>query len=157
MKKYKLGYTQGTFDLFHVGHLNLINNAKVYCDSLVVGVNDDELVLKYKNKRTNVKAEDRVRIVEAIKGVDRAIITHTLDKIKIHELIKFDVIFIGDDWKGNERWKQTEEELAKIGVDVVYLPYTKGISTTSLTGRIQSRIQGKIQGKIQGVDGESER
>jgi len=93
MKKYKIGYTQGTFDLFHVGHLNLLNNAKSQCEYLIVGVNSDELVMNYKNKKTNINENDRARIVEAIKGVDKVIITITLDKLKIHELIDFDAIF----------------------------------------------------------------
>lgn len=137
MKKYKLGYTQGTFDLFHVGHLNIINNAKAYCDYLVVGVNDDELVKEYKNKIPNVNVENRVKIVNAIKGVDEVIIANTLDKMKMHELVQFDAIFIGDDWKGNERWKKTEEDMKSIGVDVVYLPHTEGISTTLLSKKIK--------------------
>ena len=135
MKKYKVGYTQGTFDLFHVGHLNLINNAKAQCDYLIVGVNSDELVMNYKNKKTNVNAQDRARIVNAIKGVDQVIITETLDKNIMHSILNFDAIFIGDDWKGNERWTRTEKELSKVGVDVVYLPHTDGISTTILTER----------------------
>lgn len=133
MKKYKVGYTQGAFDLFHVGHLNLIRNAKKQCDFLIVGVNSDELVLHYKNKITNIKAHDRARIVNAIKGVDKVVITNTLDKMKIHDLLKFDAIFIGDDWKGNPRWEQTREDLATIGVDVVFLPHTDGISTTDIS------------------------
>ena len=137
MKKYKLGYTQGTFDLFHVGHLNLINNAKMHCDYLVVGVNDDDLVMEYKKKKTNVNVHDRVKIVNAIKGVDETVIATTLDKTKMHEIVNFDAIFIGDDWKGNERWKKTEEDMKKIGVDVVYLPYTKGISTSTLACKIK--------------------
>ena len=136
MKKYKIGYTQGTYDLFHIGHLNLINNAKAQCEYLIVGVNSDELVLEYKNKITNIKEQDRARIVNSIKGVDKVIITKTLDKMKIHDFIKFDAIFIGDDWKGNERWEQTKKDLAQIGVDVVFLPHTDGISTTKIVEKI---------------------
>lgn len=139
IKKYKIGYTQGTFDLFHVGHLNLLNNAKKQCDYLIVGVNSDELVMKYKNKKTNINEKDRARIVNAIKGVDKVIITKTLDKLSIREKIKFDAIFIGDDWKNNERWKKTEEELEQYGVDVVFLPHTDGISTTKITQELKDR------------------
>ncbi len=139
MKKFKVGYTQGTFDLFHIGHLNVINNAKALCDYLIVGVNSDELVMSYKNKKTNIPAQDRAKIVSAIKGVDKVIITTTLDKKIIHEMISFDAIFIGDDWKGNERWKKTEEELAKVGAEVVYLPHTDGISTTMISERIEKK------------------
>ncbi len=141
MEKYKIGYTQGTFDLFHVGHLNLINNAKKYCDYLIVGVNSDSLVMQYKNKKTNIKQEDRAAIVNAIKGVDKVVIANTLEKLEIYKHINFDAIFIGDDWKGNERWKKTEDELSKFGVDVVYLPHTDGISTTMLTQKIGMKAE----------------
>lgn len=137
MEKYKVGYTQGTFDLFHVGHLNLINNAKERCEYLIVGVNSDELVMEYKNKSTNINENDRARIVNAIKGVDKVIITKTLDKNEILNYIKFDAIFIGDDWKGNTRWEKTKNELAERGVDVVFLPHTDGISTTQIVDKIK--------------------
>lgn len=133
MKKYKIGYTQGTYDLFHIGHLNLLNNAKKQCDYLIVGVNSDALVKEYKNKNTNINQNDRAAIVNSIKSVDKVYITSTLDKEKILKSIKFDAIFIGDDWKGNSRWEETEIVLSKYGVDVVYLPHTDGISTTKLT------------------------
>ena len=136
MKKYKIGYTQGTFDLFHVGHLNLLRHAMEQCDYLIVGVNSDDLVMEYKNKNTVIKEDDRARIVGAIKGVDEVHITTTIDKLAIYEDIKFDAIFIGDDWKGNARWKQTEEDFAKKGIDVVYLPHTDGVSTTLITKKL---------------------
>lgn len=139
MKKYKIGYTQGTYDLFHVGHLNLLNNAKKQCETLIVGVNSDELVMEYKNKKTNINENDRAKIVGAIKGVDKVIITKTLDKLEVYKNIKFDAIFIGDDWKGNSRWEKTKEDLAKIDVDVVFLPHTDGISTTELTQKIKHK------------------
>ncbi|MCW6140242.1 adenylyltransferase/cytidyltransferase family protein [Lactiplantibacillus plantarum] len=117
IKKYKRGYTQGVFDMFHVGHLNLINNAKAQCDYLVVGVNVDDLVKKYKSKKP---------------VIDETIIAQTLDKKAQLDLVGFDAIFIGDDWKGSARWSETEVELKKYGVDVVYLPRTEGISSTNL-------------------------
>lgn len=137
MKKYKIGYTQGTFDLFHIGHLNLLNNAKKQCDFLIVGVNSDKLVKEYKNKTPNINENDRARIINAIKGVDKVIITTTLDKKIIYNDIKFNAIFIGDDWKGNERWERTKEDFSKIGIDVVFLPHTDGISTSILTQKIK--------------------
>lgn len=136
MKKYKVGYTQGTFDLFHIGHLNLINNAKEQCDYLIVGVNSDELVFKYKNKVTNIKETERAKIVNSIKGVDRVIITDTLDKTEILNHVNFDAIFIGDDWKGNQRWEDTKVALSKRGIDVVFLPHTDGISTTDIVKKM---------------------
>lgn len=139
MKKYKIGYTQGTFDLFHVGHLNLLENAKEQCDYLIVGVNSDELVKNYKNRNVSIPEKDRARIVEALKVVDKVYIARTLDKKVIYEQLHYNAIFIGDDWKGNPRWVKTEENLAEFGVPVVYLPHTKGISTTLLTEKIQNR------------------
>lgn len=132
MKKYKKGYTQGVYDMFHVGHLNLINNAKKYCDYLVVAVNSDALVEEYKHKTPIVNEEERRIIVENIKAVDESVIAQTLDKLVQLKKYNFDVIFIGSDWKGNERWKKTEEDLGAFGVDVVYLPHTQGISSTLL-------------------------
>ena len=136
MKKYKIGYTQGTYDLFHVGHLNLINHAKEYCDYLIVGVNTDRLVKEYKNKDVIIPEYERAQIVAAIKGVDRVVITDTLDKNEVAKAIKFDAIFIGDDWKNNERWIKTQEDMKKIGIDVVFLPHTDGISSTEIRDRI---------------------
>lgn len=135
-KKYKVGYTQGTFDLFHVGHLNLINNIRNMCDYLIIGVNSDRLVMEYKNKTPIINENDRATIVGSIKGVDEVLITDTLDKEKILEKVKYDAIFIGDDWKGNDRWNKTCEDLKKHNIDVVFLPYTDGISSTLIAKKI---------------------
>ena len=120
-KPYRIGYTQGVYDMFHVGHLNLLQNAKKQCDRLIVGVNSDRLVMEYKHKKPVISEENRLRIVENIKAVDEAVIVDTLD-----------AIFIGDDWKGNARWAQTEKDLAPYGAQVVYLPHTPDISSTGL-------------------------
>ena len=132
MKKYKIGYTQGVYDMFHIGHLNLINNAKKFCDYLVVGVNSDRLVQDYKNKKPIINQQDRSAIVANLKAVDRCVVVDTLDKEEILRDIGFDAIFIGDDWKGNPRWEKTKTDLAKQGVDVVFLPYTQDISSSML-------------------------
>lgn len=137
-KQYKIGYTDGVYDLFHVGHLNMINAAKENCEYLIVGVHGDDVVEGYKKRRPIICEEDRRRIVESIKGVDKAVVNRFRDKIELWKLHHFDVIFIGDDWKGTERWINFEKELAKIGVDVVYVPYTKGISTTELREKIKN-------------------
>ena len=129
---YKIGYTQGVFDMFHVGHLNLINNAKAQCERLIVGVNSDELVQQYKHKTTVINEKDRAEIIRNLRAVDDVIIVDTLDKVEIYKTHRFDAVFIGDDWRGNERWKQTEEDLAKLGVGVVYLPHTPSVSSTNL-------------------------
>ena len=136
-----IGYTQGAFDLFHVGHLNLIRAARARCDRLVVGVNSDELIQDYKNKTPIIRQEDRMAIVSALKFVDEVVLATTLDKVAMHEIIRFDRLFIGDDWKGNPRWEKTEKEMAEIGVELVWLNYTKGISTTLLRSMIESEAK----------------
>lgn len=136
MKKYKIGYTDGVYDLFHVGHLNMINTAKEHCEYLIVGVHGDEVVKEYKHHVPIINENDRRKIVASIKGVDEAVINQFRDKLKLWELYHFDVVFIGDDWKGTQRWNQFEKVLGKLGVDVVYVPYTKGISTTEIRQKI---------------------
>ncbi|MBQ8912691.1 MAG: adenylyltransferase/cytidyltransferase family protein [Lachnospiraceae bacterium] len=140
MKKYKVGYTQGVYDMFHIGHLNLINHAKEYCDYLIVGVNSDRLVAEYKHKKTVINETERAEIVKNIKAVDDVIIADTLDKEETLSKIHYDAIFIGDDWKGSDRWNATEEALAKHGVDVVYLQHTDGISSTILRVQEENKV-----------------
>ena len=132
MEKQKIGFTDGVYDMFHVGHLNMIREAKKRCDYLIVGVHSDEIVEGYKNRKTVINESDRREIVGAIKEVDKAVINYTRDKLKLWELYHFDTIFIGDDWKGTERWNNFEKVLAEIGVTVEYIPYTKGVSTTQI-------------------------
>ncbi len=136
MKKYHIGYTQGVFDMFHIGHLNLLKRAKEQCDYLIVGVNSDALVKTYKKIETVIRQQERAEIVSSIQYVDYCVIVNTLDKIKQWKKHKFDAIFSGDDWKGNERWEKTENELKKVGVDVIYLAYTAGISSTYLRDKM---------------------
>ncbi len=143
MKKYKVGYTQGVYDMFHVGHLNLINHAKEYCDFLIVGVNADRLVESYKHKTPIISEEERRIIVENIKAVDKCVISDTLDKVEMWNQLHFDAIFIGDDWKGNSRWEQTKRDLAKYNVDVVFLPHTDGISSTMLRTTLDNQPDAK--------------
>ena len=142
MNKYKTGYTQGVFDMFHIGHLNLINNAKQHCEKLIVGINSDRLVLDYKKKKTVIPEEERFEIVSNIKAVDEGIIVDTLDKEELYQKIGFDAVFIGDDWKGTERWVETEKRLGKLGVKVIYLPYTRNISSTILRLEKDQSIDG---------------
>ena len=136
MKKYYIGYTAGVFDMFHIGHLNLLKQAKEHCEILVVGVNSDALVQEYKKKSTIIKENERRDIVASVRCVDKAVVVPTLDKMDALKKYKFDVLFIGDDWKGNERWVQTEIEMNAEGVDVVYLSRTKGISSTELRDKL---------------------
>lgn len=124
-----LGYTSGVYDLFHIGHLNLLKNARGLCDKLIVGVSVDELV-KYKNKKAVIPFEERIEIVRNIKYVDSAIPQYEMDKFKVWEKIKFDILFVGDDWYQSDSWKVMEDNFKKVGVRVIYFPYTKGTSST---------------------------
>jgi glycerol-3-phosphate cytidylyltransferase len=131
MNKTTIGYTSGVFDLFHIGHLNLLKNAKGLCDKLIVGVTVDALV-KYKHKNSVIPFEERIEIVRNIKCVDAAIPQEDLDKFKMWEKLKFDVLFVGDDWYQSPRWKSLEQKFKKVGVRIIYFPYTKGTSSTLL-------------------------
>jgi glycerol-3-phosphate cytidylyltransferase len=141
MKKYKIGYTQGTFDMFHIGHLNLLHQASELCDSLIVGVNADQLVSEYKHKIPVVNENNRVAIISELRCVDKVVLCHTLSKTEAWQQLHFDAIFIGDDWKGNERWKQTEIDLKPLGAEVVYLHHTEGVSSTALREKESNRIK----------------
>lgn len=131
MAKYRIGYTTGVFDLFHIGHLNLLKRAKEQCNYLIVGVSSDELV-SYKNKRAVIPFKERIEIVQAIKYVDSAVPQLNMDKMKAWEKYKFDVMFVGDDWKNTEKWNKFEDDFKHVGVDIVYFPYTRNISSTLL-------------------------
>lgn len=129
MSKMTIGYTSGVYDLFHIGHLNLLKNAKGLCDKLIVGVSVDKLV-EYKNKRSVIPFEERIEIVRNIKCVDAAIPQEDLDKFKMWEKLHFDVLFVGDDWFQAPSWQEMEKKFKEVGVRVVYFPYTKGTSST---------------------------
>ena len=141
MKHYNIGYTQGVYDMFHIGHLNLLNHAKERCDFLIVGVNADDLVRSYKHKTPVISEKERQAIVSNIKAVDMCVIATTLDKVEAWKQFRFDAIFIGDDWRGNPRWEQTRLDLAEYGADVVFLPYTEGVSSTMLRPESDNRIK----------------
>lgn len=137
---YKVGYTVGVFDLFHVGHLNLLEKCKSMCDKLVVGICDDDYVKNIKHKEPIFNESERARIVGALKCVDQVHIVNTEitnDKMLALEKIHFDVLFSGNDWKGSERYKITEAQFAPLGVSIEYLPYTQGISTTDLVKKMK--------------------
>ena len=140
MKKYKIGYTQGTFDMFHIGHLNLLHQAKELCEELIVGVNRDQLVTHYKHKEPVVNENDRAAIVAELRCVDKVVLCDTLSKTDAWQKLHFDAVFIGNDWQGNERWKQTETELKPLGAEVVYLQHTEGISSTLLRDKDNKKI-----------------
>lgn len=136
MKKYRVGYTTGVFDMFHIGHLNILRRAKEQCDYLIVGVSTDELVKEYKNKTPIIPFEERAEIVQSIDCVDRVIAQENRDKYEAWRELKFDVMFVGDDWKGKPLFMKVEEEFKKVGVDVVYFPYTKDTSSTILREKL---------------------
>ncbi len=136
MKKYKVGYTTGVFDMFHIGHLNILKKAKEQCDYLIVGVSTDELVEEYKKKLPVIPFEQRIAIVEAIKYVDEVYSQKSLDKFDAYEKIKFDVLFHGDDWRNTTLYKDIQKKFEDVGVDVVFIEHTSGISSTDLRKRL---------------------
>lgn len=141
MKKYKVGFTTGVFDLFHVGHLNLLERCKEQCEYLIVAVCGDDYVTQIKKKQPVYSEEERIRIIGALKCVDEVSpisLAEIDDKMLALERFKFDVLFSGDDWKGSERYKKTEEQFAGLGVSIEYLPYTQGISTTQIKEELKS-------------------
>jgi lipopolysaccharide cholinephosphotransferase len=140
-KTYIVGYTQGTFDMFHIGHLNLLHTAKQFCDYLIVGVNSDHLVESYKNKSPVIGCAERCKIIESVRCVDECVVADTLDKTKVAGSIPFDVVFIGDDWIEDPRWIQTKAELKKLDIDVMFLPHTSGVSSTALRKDQERRIR----------------
>ena len=139
MKKYKIGYTSGVYDMFHIGHLNVIKNAKKHCQRLIVGVSTDEVVKQNKNKNPVIPFDERVAIVKAIKYVNQVVPQERYDiegKIETVKKYSIDVMFVGSDWQGTDKWDKIEEELNKIGCKVIYLPHTDGVSSTLLREKI---------------------
>lgn len=137
-KKYKIGYTTGVYDMFHIGHLNILRRAKEQCDILIVGVTSDELCYLRKKKYPIIKEEDRIAIVEAIRYVDRVVPQEDMDKIRLVKELGADAVFVGSDWKGSEAWNKYEKEFAAVGCTVVYLDHTDGISSTILRGKLNN-------------------
>ena len=131
-KKEIIGYTCGVYDLFHIGHLNLLKNAKAMCTKLIVGVTTDELVT-YKNKSSVIPFNERIEIVRSIKYVDMAIPQENMNKVLMCKKLNVDYLFVGDDWYDTEKWKDYEKELNELGTKIIYLPYTKTTSSTLLT------------------------
>lgn len=139
MKKYRIGFTTGVFDLFHVGHLNLLERCKEQCNYLIVAVCDDDYVHNIKHKEPVIELDDRMRIIGALKCVDEVVRITTEeveDKMLALKKYKFDVLFSGDDWKGTPRYNKTEEQFKSLGASIEYLPYTQGVSTTDIKKKI---------------------
>lgn len=137
-----IGYTTGVFDLFHIGHLNILRNAKVLCDKLIVGVSTDKLVFQYKKKYPVISFEERIEIVRSIGCVDCAIRREIRDKYEEWKRLKFDVVFVGDDWYQDVEWENWETELSKSDVRIVYLPYTADQSTSRIVKALKERRKG---------------
>lgn len=138
-KKYKIGYTTGVFDLFHIGHLNILKRAKEMCDFLVVGVTTDELCYKRKNKYPIICEAERVEIVSAIKYVDKVVLQKDMNKLCAVKSVNADAVFVGSDWKNTPTWNEYEKEFAEVGCKVVYLDHTDGISSTILRKRLNEK------------------
>ena len=137
MKKNKIvGYTTGVFDMFHVGHLNILRRAKDQCDYLIVGVTTDELCESYKHKAPIIPYEERKAIVESIRYVDEVVPQIDRDKFGAWERIHFNRMFVGDDWKGSTLFSEVEKRFREVGVEIVYFPYTKGTSSSILREKI---------------------
>ncbi len=140
MKKI-IGYTTGVYDMFHIGHLNILRRAKEQCDYLIVGVSTDELVLKEKNKTPVIPWNERAEIIKAIRYVDEVVVQPDKDKLAAWERYHFDKMFVGTDWQGTPQWQKIEEQFAPLGVEIVYLPHTDGVSSTELTNYIKKVLE----------------
>lgn len=127
-----IGYTAGVYDLFHIGHLNLLRNAKGMCDKLIVGVSTDELV-RYKGKSPVIPFTDRIEIVRNIKCVDAVVAQADMNKLEMCKKLKANIMFVGDDWYQSPRWEEYEKEFLEAGIKIVYFPYTKGVSSTQIS------------------------
>ena len=132
-----IGYAAGVFDLFHIGHLNLLKNAKSMCDKLIIGVTTDDLVL-YKGKKAIIPFQDRLEIVRSIKYVDAAIPQKDMDKKNMCMKLGASILFVGDDWYNTEKWRKYENELYECGIKVIYFPYTEGISSTKISSILEA-------------------
>lgn len=139
-RKYKVGYTTGVFDLFHIGHLNILRRSKEMCDFLIVGVTADKLV-SYKNKQAVIPHEERMEIVKEIRYVDQVVSQDSMNKMEAWEKYRFDAMFVGSDWQGTDKWNEYERDFNKIGVDIVYFPYTQGTSSTKLRKILDTLIK----------------
>jgi choline-phosphate cytidylyltransferase/glycerol-3-phosphate cytidylyltransferase len=132
-----IGYTSGVYDLFHIGHVNILRNAKSMCDRLIDGVTTDNLV-SYKNKKSVIPFEERIEIVRACRYVDLAVPQETMDKMDAYFRYKFNIMFVGDDWYKTEKWQTFDNEFSKLNVDIMYFPYTKTTSSTIINSTLDA-------------------
>ena len=131
-----IGYTTGVYDLFHVGHLNLLRNAKSLCDRLIVGVTVDELV-NYKGKSPIIPFQERSEILRSIKYVDAVVPQYDMNKVEACEKVNANILFVGDDWYNTKKWKDYEKQLTSKNIKVLYFPYTKGTSSTLINDTLK--------------------
>jgi glycerol-3-phosphate cytidylyltransferase len=136
-----IGYTTGVFDLFHIGHLNILRNARAMCDRLIVGITTDELMIEYKGKKPVIPFAERCEIVRSLKCVDVVIAQNTMDKLEAWEKIHFDIMFVGDDWYQTSKWKDIQKEFEEREVRIVYFPYTQGTSSTLINKTLNGAIK----------------
>lgn len=137
MEKKRIGYTTGVFDMFHIGHLNILRQAKAKCDYLIVGVSTDEVVQQYKHKTPIISFMERMAIVGAIRYVDEVVPQTSMDKMEAWKKLHFDVMFHGSDWKGSDMYNKIVDEFKAVGVEVEFLPHTEGVSSTMLADILQ--------------------
>lgn len=140
MKKRIVGYVPGAWDMFHIGHLNILRYARPHCDWLIVGVVTDDIVRRVKNKEPMVPLEDRMEIMSQIALVDQVVVDDSSDKVQMWQRLHFDIVFKGDDWRGTEKGDQLETGMARVGARVMYFPYTPAISSTAIRRRIAQSI-----------------
>lgn len=138
----RIGYTTGVFDMFHVGHLNILRRARVECEYLIVGVTTDELAFASKGRMPIVPFSERMQIVESIRFVDQVVPQVSMDKIEAWRTLRFDRMFVGGDWKGSERWNELDRQFGELGVEIVYFPYTEHTSSSKLRVALDERLGG---------------
>lgn len=131
-----IGYTTGVFDMFHIGHLNILRRAKEQCDFLIVGITTDDLCYLRKKKYPIIPEKERMAIVESIRYVDKVVLQTDMDKLKPVKDFCVQKVFVGSDWKGTDSWIQYEKDFAAVGCIVVYLDYTDGVSSSALRKKV---------------------
>lgn len=134
-----IGYTTGVYDLFHIGHVNILRNAKSMCDKLIVGVTTDDLLWEYKKRKPVIPFAERAEIVRNIRYVDAVVEQDTMDKFAAWEKLKFDLMIVGDDWHQTPKWQDFEKQFAEVGVRILYFPYTQGTSSTMINQILQEK------------------
>lgn len=139
-----IGYTTGVYDMFHVGHLRLLERAAQACDELVVGVTTDALAATRKARPPVIPLEDRMAIIGALSCVDRVVAQDSMDKLAAWEVLRFERMFVGDDWKGTPQWQALEAAFAPKGVEIIYFPYTPTISSSRLRAAVEPDLTGEV-------------